>query len=268
MSPKKLSFQRKQSFSKKSSSKKSSSQEKILTLGEHLEELRKRIIGMILTIFSISVAIFLFSQEIHKILVSPYSNLTRDVLLLQSVYGNMEVILKLSLTCGFAIGLPVCIFLLWGFASPAVNRKASRVGNISVAFSSLLFWGGVLFAWYYIFPAALAFLLEGIPLEGVSSQTSVEKYYSFLFLVHIGCGVAFQMPLLTVILGWLGILTFQWHRKNWQYSTVAILAFSALITPPDPLSLIISASILFMLYIASVSIVFVSETFHRRRDGM
>ena len=237
-----------------------------MTVGDHLEELRRRIIAIFGVVAVASLIAGIFYADIHRFLVEPYNTLTEERLILANVYGGMEVLVKLSLTVGVTVSLPICIYIVWGFVAPAVERRTAWIGRLSVGVSALLFWTGLLVCWFYIFPLSLQFLFLDLLPEGVAAMTPVEKYYSFLFLIHIGCGLVFQLPLVLVLLGALGILTLQWHKNYWKYITVAIFIFAAIITPPDPLSQIVLGSMLQGLYFISVMLVWVIERLRRRRE--
>ena len=236
-----------------------------LSVGEHLEELRWRLIAVILTVLGISLLVFFFSRLIHNFLIGPYSALTDQKLLLHNVYGSIEVLIKISLSLGLTLSLPICLSILWRFITPALSRKMAWIGHLSVGASALLFWGGLSLAWFYIFPLALHFLFQDMLLDGVSPQTTVEKYYSFLFLLHIGCGLAFQLPLLGLVLGILEIIPIDWHKKNWKYLVVATLLFTALVTPPDPLSQLVLSLLLLCLYGLSLLLLWIILKSRRRR---
>jgi sec-independent protein translocase protein TatC len=97
-----------------------------------------------------------------------------------------------------------------------------------------------------------------LPYQAIA-QTTIEKYYSFLFLIIIGTGLTFQLPLLVILLGALGIVTMEWHKKAWKFIIVLLFLFSAIITPPDPLSMFVLAIPLVALYFSSVGIVWLIE---------
>lgn len=201
------------------------------------------------------MAAFFFSQSIHDLLVAPYRSLVGRELLLLNAYGGLQVLLKLSFMVGLTVSLPICAYLLWGFVAPALSRSMALLGHGTVLFSVLLFWLGSGIAWRFIFPLSLQFLFIEILPGGVAPQISVEKYYSFLFLILIGSGLVFQLPLLTVVLGALEIVPFEWHLRRWKYVLLIIFGFAALITPPDPASQLILAALLFCLYLFSILIV-------------
>lgn len=250
----------------KKSQKPLKQKEAYLTIGDHLEELRWRLIFIFAIILILSIVCFIFGKTIHNFLIQPYLELTAHKLLLHNVYGSLEVLLKLSFMLGFTFGLPICLSLLWGFVTPAIKNKHAWWGHCTVAASSLLFWSGLWLAWQYLFPLSLQFLFQSMLLEGVAPQTTVEKYYSFLFLLHIGCGLVFQLPLLIIILGWLNILSMAWHRKNWKYIALITLVLAAVITPPDPLSQLVLAGLMCALYATAVFIVWLIERMRRKQE--
>ncbi len=239
--------------------------EKYMSVGDHLEELRVRILWMIGVLVTFSVAAGVFSTYIHRFLIGPYTEVTGERLLLQSVVGPMEVYIKVSFITGLATALPVLTYILWGFVAPALSRRAALLGNGIVLCSTLLFWTGMAVCWFYIFPLSLQFMFVEILPEGIAPQTTVEKYYNFLFLLHVGAGIMFQMPLVVVILGALGIVTMAWHRATWKVFVTGIFVFSAAITPPDPLSLLIMGTLLLGLYGFSVMLVWLIERARRRK---
>ncbi|MCS7204483.1 MAG: twin-arginine translocase subunit TatC [Leptospiraceae bacterium] len=238
--------------------------EKYMTIGDHLEELRKRIFAIIGVWLAASIFVGIFSPYIHSILVQPYREYSNEPLILGTVYGPLEIYFKLSLILGFIIALPISLAIMWGFITPAVSQRAATIGYTVVISSAFLFWLGVWFAWKYLFPLSLRMMFQlFLPAETVP-QTSIEKYYSFLFFLLIGTGATFQLPLVVILLGFLEILTLEWHKKAWKFIVVSIFFFSAFITPPDPFSMFVMAFPLLLLYGVSVGIVWLFELRRKR----
>ena len=235
-----------------------------MSIGDHLEELRVRLFWMIGIVVGLSGIAGFFSTELHKLLVSPYHELTNERLILQNVYGGMEIYIKVSVLAGVIIAFPALVFILWGFITPAVSRRIALYGHLAVAWSAILFWSGIAVCWFYIFPISLNFLFIGMQLDSVAPVMAVERYYSFLFTMHLASGLSFQLPIVLVALGAFGILTVDWHRRTWKYAMVAIYFFSAVITPPDPWSMLAVGSMLMFLYAISIGIVWVIERGRRK----
>lgn len=249
--------------------------ERFMSLGEHLEELRRRLLWILAVLVVASGTAGGFIEKIHSFLVQPYLRIAPGVagipganrLLLGSVYGALEIYFKLSMMVGMIVTLPIALSLLWGFVTPAVSRRTARIGHGAVAASTLLFWLGVAFAWLVLFPMSLDMMLNTFLPEGVVAQTSLEKYYSFLFMIVLGSGLTFQLPMVVVMLGAIGIVTTAWHAKVWRYVIIAILLFAGFITPPDPFSIFALAIPLIVLYIVSVGLVWLLERARRRRSA-
>lgn len=252
-----------------------SDRERFMSLGDHLEELRFRLLWIIGILVVTSSATGIFIERIHSFLIAPYKAVVAQLpatqaspgLILGSMYGSIEIYFKLAVMIGSLITLPIALSLLWGFVTPAVSKKIARIGHAGVAASTLLFWGGVVFAYQYIFPLSLDMMLYTFLPEGVIAQTSLEKYYSFLFMIVLGSGITFQLPMVVVVLGVIGIVPVAYHQKIWKVVLLGILAFSGFFTPPDPFSLFALALPLWALYAISVGIVWLIEKGRRRRDN-
>lgn len=252
--------------------------DKYMSIGDHLEELRRRLLWVIAIVLIASAVAGYFIEDIHSFMIEPYSEVAKrvsiergspgaDKLILGSVYGPFQIYFQLALTIGGIFTLPIALSLLWGFVTPAVSKKAATVGHISVAASTVLFWGGVVFAWLYLFPFSLNMMLDTFLPSGVMAQTSLEKYYSFLFMIVIGAGLTFQLPMVVVILGALGIAPVAFHARIWKGVVVGVFVFAAFVTPPDPFSMFALACPLLVLYTIAVGIVwFIERT--RRKDSL
>lgn len=240
--------------------------EKHMSIGDHLEELRIRLIAIIVVLLLFSVLAGIYSSRIHELVIAPYRALTnnRD-LFLMNVYGPFESIVKLSLLTGFSVSFPVILYILWGFVSPAVTGLTAFLGRLVVAVSAILYWGGMIFTWFYILPLSLKFMIIDLALPGTVPQLTLERYYSFVFMLELSSGLVFQLPLVLVLLGAMGILTIEFHKFIWKYVLVGIFVFSALATPPDPLSQVLFSIPLIVLYITAVFIVWIIEFMQNRR---
>ncbi len=241
--------------------------EKFMSVGDHLEEFRKRLLAIIVVVLGSALVAGIFVQEIHAFLIQPYRQLTGRALYLASVYGPMEILIELAITVGITVSLPISIFILWGFITPALSRRGAIIGNISILASSLLFWAGMAFCWNFLLPLTLKFFFITILPEGTEAQITLEKYYSFFFLMHIGAGLSFQFPLVVLLLGALGILPLAWHRRSFRYIIVGIFAFAGIITAdPNPMNQLAMGGVLTVLYTIALAILWVIERARRKRD--
>ncbi len=237
-----------------------------MSVGDHLEELRVRIFWMIGVIAGLAGVAGFFSGTLHDYLVMPYAALTDQNLILQNVYGPMEIFIKVSVLAAVIVGFPALVYILWGFVTPAVSRRTALYGHLAVAASALLFWTGIAVCWLYIVPLSLRFFFVGMQMDGVDPILSVERYYGFLFALHLATGLAFQLPIVLIALGAFGILTVAWHKRTWRFALVIIYISSAIITPPDPWSMLGVGTLLALLYVLSIGVVWLIERGRRERS--
>jgi len=240
--------------------------EKVMSLGDHLEELRTRLLICLGFLAAFSVTAGFFIQEIHGFITRPYVEVTTSVenpgglkLMLGSVMDSIDTMIHLSLAVGFTVGLPICVFVMFEFVTPALSRRIAWMARVSVGFSCLLFWSGLLFCWNYLFPISMQMMFKVFLPPNTQALLSLQKYYDFFFLLHAGTGITFQMPLVIVILGALGVLPVAAHKKAWRFIVIFIFIFSAIVTPPDPLSQLVVAFPLVIFYGIAVLIVFLIE---------
>ena len=236
-----------------------SQDEKYLSLGDHLEELRYRLLAILGLLFLFTILSFVFNERLHDFFLAPFHTISDEELILNNVYGGLEILFKISFMTAFVTAFPICIHILWGFFSPAFSKKTTILGHGVFIFATLLFWIGLIVTWVYVFPISLQFLFVDTLPKGVAALTSVENYYSFLFLIHLASGVSFQLPLIFIGGGLTGMITMRWHKKYWKFIILVLLAFSAIITPPDPMSLCILSAILIALYCSSVLATYIIE---------
>ena len=170
-----------------------------------------------------------------------------------SVQGMFLIKWFISLISGFIISLPYLIYQLWSFIAPGLfaNEKKFVFPVVFFGFSSFII--GVLFGYLVIVPFSLEFF-SGIGIEDVNNNFSIQYYFSFLTWLLLGAGLIFQLPVISLILSSIGILTPSFMRHYRKHSIVAILIASSFITPPDPVSMLIMSVPLGLLYEASIGI--------------
>ncbi len=222
-----------------------------LPLAGHLSELRRRLIICLAALAAASIASFPFSAYILKILKSPISGKIEKL----AFFSPQEALLayiKLAFTCGFLLCLPVILYQLWRFISPAVEKNIRKYTAVFVLSSAGAFTAGALFAFFIIIPAALNFLLE-FGREDLTPIISVSKYIGFVTALLLGCGFVFQMPVLSFILTKAGIISPAFLRQRFRYAVILIFIIAAVITPtPDAFNMIILAAPMLFLYELSI----------------
>ena len=231
-----------------------------MTFLEHLEELRWRILKSLGAIVLFAVAAFLNANRIIAFLTAPALALDKPVVLQALKVSDMFMVqLIASLLVGLVLAIPVLIYQVWRFVAPAVGRS-SRVLTLSIVlFGSLFFLAGITFGYLVMLPFSLRFFTS---LGGglVESNFSIHAYLGYVAWMLIAAGLVFQLPVVSFMLTRMGLLTPRFLRHYRRYALVGIVVFSAILTPPDPLSQVLMAVPLLGLYEFSI---FISRIFSK-----
>lgn len=238
--------------------------DKELTLVEHLEELRKRIIISLIFICIISVLAFPFARKVLAILKSPSSGLIEKLAFFNPAEAFL-IHIKVSFFVGLVISMPLVLYQLWAFLSPAIEDKTIRHGASFLISSIGAFICGSSFGFFILLPAALKFLL-GFSQESLEPVISVSSYTSFVLGLTLGCGLVFEMPILSFLLSKIEIVNHRFLRSIWKYAVIIIFIIAAIVTPtPDIFNMTILAIPMLLLYELSI---WVSMFAGRRSQGI
>jgi len=221
--------------------------EEMSVLG-HVKELRKRLLISIIALLVTTIASFTFSQQIAEVLANPIGGLS--VLESIDVTENISVFMKISLLAGVILALPVIVYEILAFILPGLNPNERRWVGVMIPLASLFFIGGVLFAYFFLLPTALPFLLEFM---GITTAPRPANYFSFVLNLLFWVGVAFELPLIVFLLARLGLVTASQLAKQWRIAIVVIAVAAAMITPtPDPVNMGLMMLPLMVLYLISI----------------
>ncbi|HNZ36647.1 MAG TPA: twin-arginine translocase subunit TatC [Candidatus Marinimicrobia bacterium] len=230
----------------------STNAEKEMGFLDHLEELRWRIIKILIALVLGTVGAFLFSDQAIDILMRPSrqvgSEMTIQVLKIQ---GLLMLKFKVAFLLGLVIALPIVAYQFWAFISPGLLQNEKRWGPGLIIGVTVFFLLGAIFAFFVLIPIALKFLI-GIGVAGVERNISIEYYTKFVMQLILATGLIFQMPVLSFILTKIGLITPQFLRKSWRYAIIILMVIAAIITPPDPVSMIFMTLPLLFLYEISI----------------
>lgn len=244
---------------------------------EHLEELRWRIIKGLLGILVGVIVAFIFSDfVIDKVLLGPtradffmYDIIRVDAidLSLQSrkLPGQFFTFWGMLLVSGFVIGSPIFFYQIWAFVEPALESKEKWKSILSTMVITFFFLSGVAFGYFILVPFALQFFASfNISASGiVRNDFDINEYFSSLAMWVVSCGIVFQIPVLSYALSKIGLLTPAFLRKYRRHAMILALVVAALLTPPDPVSQILIAIPLTVLYEFSI---WVSHIANKRRE--
>jgi len=225
-----------------------------MTFLEHLEEMRWRIMKALLAIVVIAIIAYIRIDLVLAFLTQPVYALDVDVQLQAIRVSDLFMVqLIASLLAGLVLASPIVIYQLWRFISPALTSPSRGLGLIVVLASTLFFIFGVTFGYMILLPFSLRFF-TALGSDLVASNYSIQAYMGYVAWMLLSTGLVFQLPVVAFILTKIGLLTPAFLRHYRKYSIVGILIFSAVLTPPDPLSQLMMAGPLMLLYELSVLI--------------
>lgn len=244
-----------------------------MSLGEHLGELRMRLIRSIIAVALGASAILAFYDPVLKFLTRPYRELCKDrpdfncdgSLFALGPLDGLSARMKIAGYGGLIIALPVVLWQLWRFIVPALSKKEKKYTIPFIGSSVVLFVGGCALA-YWTLSRALEFLISWSGTE-VNQAFQITKYVSLVILMVLAFGVGFLSPLLIVFLQLVGVLTPRTLIKQWRIAIVTIFFMAAIITPSgDPITLMALGVPLTLLYFVAILIGFIATRKRARSD--
>ncbi len=233
---------------------------------EHLEELRRRIIVMFLSlVVALSVG-FIFSWDILGLLKRPAAQAGIPLNLhYQTVLEPFMVRFKIAMYAAVVLALPVIIYELLAYVAPALRKREKRFMAYALFFIILFFLFGVAFCYIYILPVGLQWL-TGQSGGQIAPVLMASQYISFVSLLLLGVGLSFETPLVVWLAVRIGVVTPQRLHKNWRIAVIVILVFAGLITPDwNPVTMLLVAAPMFLLYEGSILFASLGKRGARRR---
>jgi len=221
---------------------------------EHLEELRWRIIKILVGVIIGSGISFAYIDQILKIMLEPTMNTSSSITLqVLTVQGMFLIKWFIAIVSGFILAMPIVVYQIWKFVTPGLKYNEKRYALPVVLFSCIFFIIGVSFAYMVLIPFSMEFF-SGMSTELVENNFSISYYFSFLTWLLLGSGLVFQLPVLSLFLSMIGLLTPPFMRHYRRHALVTILILSSFITPPDPVSMLMMAVPLAILYEISIGV--------------
>jgi len=203
----------------------------------HLIELRKRLMNCIFAVLAIFVVLVYFANDIYQLVSAPLIKQMPlgATMIATDVASPFFTPVKLTFMVSLILSAPVILYQVWAFVAPALYKHERRLVVPLLVSSSLLFYIGMAFAYFVVFPLAFGFLANTAPV-GVQVSTDIASYLSFVMALFMAFGVAFEVPVAIVLLCWMGITTPDELRKKRPYILVGAFVVGMLLTPPDVFS--------------------------------
>ena len=203
----------------------------------HLIELRKRLLNSILAVLVIFLALVYFANDIYQIVSAPLINQMPigSTMIATDVASPFFTPIKLTIYVSVFLSAPVILYQIWAFIAPALYKHERKLVTPLLISSSLLFYIGIAFAYFVVFPLAFGFLTKTAPV-GVVMSTDISKYLDFVMTLFMAFGVAFEVPVAIILLCWMGVKNPEALRQKRPYIFVGAIVVGMLLTPPDVFS--------------------------------
>ena len=227
--------------------------EKSGSLMSHLVELRDRVVRMVLAVLVIFLGLFYWANDIYTYLAEPLTrHLPDDANMIAiDVASPFLTPFKLVLMLSIFLAMPVILYQFWAFVAPGLYSSEKRLAGPLLVSSILLFYAGMAFAYYVVFPLVFGFFTSIGP-EMVSISTDIGRYLDFVLALFFGFGLAFEVPIATIILVAIGLTTPKKLSEMRPYIIVGAFILGMLLTPPDIISQVLLAVPVWILYEAGV----------------
>ncbi|MCG7496715.1 Sec-independent protein translocase subunit TatC [Vibrio sp. Of7-15] len=214
-----------------------SSVEQTQPLFSHLIELRNRLLRAMLAVMVVFLGLVWFANDIYEFLSSPLVERLPEgaTMIATDVASPFFTPIKLTLVTSVFVAVPVILYQIWAFVAPGLYKHERRLVMPLLASSSLLFYCGVAFAYFVVFPLVFSFFTSIAP-DGVQVATDIASYLDFVLALFMAFGIAFEIPVAIILLCWTGATDPQSLRAKRPYIIVAAFVVGMLLTPPDLIS--------------------------------
>lgn len=235
------------------------------TLFDHLLELRTRLLHAVLGVLVVFCCMIYFAQDIYQYVAQPLLEVmpTGTQMIATDVASPFFTPFKLTIVLAIFIAMPYILFQLWSFIAPGLYQNEKRLIAPLMFGSTLLFYGGIAFAYYIVFPVAFAFFSSVAP-EGVTIATDISSYLDFVLKLFFAFGMAFEIPIAIILMCWTGMTSPDSLRAKRPYIVVGAFVMGMLLTPPDIISQTMLAVPMLLLFEAGVII---ASFYHREEES-
>jgi sec-independent protein translocase protein TatC len=219
------------------------------TLISHLVELRDRLMRAVICVGIVFLPCAYFSNELFTLVATPLIQKmpVGTSMIATSLVSPFLAPLKLALFVALFISMPYVLYQAWAFVAPGLYKHEKRFAVPLLVSSIVLFYCGVAFAYFVVFPIMFAFFTTSAP-TGVQMMTDMQNYLDFVLLLFFAFGVAFEIPVATVLLSFTGMVSVDAMAKNRGYVLIGIFIVAAFLTPPDAISQTAMAVPMYALY--------------------
>ena len=207
------------------------------TFISHLIELRNRLLKIVLCVLSIFIGLTFYANQIYSLVAEPLLRFLpkNSSMIAIDVASPFLTPFKLALIVAIFISVPVILYQFWAFVAPGLYKHERRMVLPLLIGSTFLFYAGVAFAYFIVFPLVFGFLTAAAPV-GVSVMTDITKYLDFALTLFFAFGVCFEVPIFTIVMVWTGLVTPKQLAEQRPYVIVGAFIIGMFLTPPDAVS--------------------------------
>ena len=207
------------------------------SLFDHLIELRTRLLRSVVAVLVVFAALFSFADEIYIYVSEPLNKVMPEgaSMIATDVASTFFAPFKLTIVLSVFIVIPYILYQIWAFIAPGLYRNEKKLVAPLMLGSTLLFYSGIAFAYFVVFPLAFAFFTSVAP-EGVVIATDITSYLDFILKIFFAFGVAFEIPIAIILMCWTGMTTPEKLKAKRPYIVVGAFVIGMLLTPPDVIS--------------------------------
>ena len=219
------------------------------TLLSHLLELRDRLMRAVVAVCIVAAPCLYFANDLFTLVAQPLiDQLPKGTTLIAtSVVAPFMTPFKLALFVALFLAMPFVLYQIWAFVAPGLYRHEKRFALPLVMSSVVLFYVGMAFAYFFVFPLMFRFFVATTP-AGVTMMTDISQYLDFILLLFLAFGVAFEIPVAVVLLVATGLVSIEKLTGNRGYVVLGIFIIAAILTPPDAVSQTMMAVPMYLLY--------------------
>lgn len=234
------------------------------TLVGHLLELRNRLLRVIVAVLVVFVCLAPFANRLYSIAAAPLLAVLPDgaTMIATEVAAPFLTPFKLALLIAVFITIPITLYQIWAFVAPGLYKREKRLVVPLLVSSTLLFYSGVAFAYFVVFPLMFRFFTSVIP-EGVEMMTDIGKYLDFMMALFLAFGISFEVPVAILLLVWSGLVKPETLARQRAYVLLGAFVLGMLLTPPDFISQTLLAIPMYLLFEVGI---FMARRFVPARD--
>ena len=239
--------------------------EQEIPLLAHLLEMRNRLVHVVIVVIGVFACLYFYANELYNYLAGPLLKHMPEggTMIATEVASPFLAPMKLALVLSIFLSMPFILYQAWSFIAPGLYKHEKRLAMPLLVSSIFLFYAGMAFAYFAVFPLIFQFLTAIAP-EGVTVMTDISKYLDFVLKLFFAFGVAFEVPIATILLCLAGLTTPDSLTAKRPYIIVAAFVIGMLLTPPDIISQTLLAVPMWMLF--EIGVLFSRMILKRREE--